>query len=71
MREGVRPARAISALSEIAVAHFDPRLAGSHLAAIGRADDCFCRLQFLVNCHKHSTNKVQFDPRSLKKLICS
>ena len=27
-------------------AHFYPRLAGSHLAAIIRADDCFCRLQF-------------------------
>ena len=29
-----------------AVAHFDPRLADSNLAAIGRVDDCFCRLQF-------------------------
>ena len=25
----------------VAVAHFDPHLAGRHLAAIGRADDCF------------------------------
>ena len=24
--------------------HFDPHLAGSYLAGIGRAEDCFCRL---------------------------
>ena len=28
----------------VVVAHFDLHLAGRHLAAIGRADDCFCRL---------------------------
>ena len=51
-----------------AVAHFDPHLAGSHLGAIGRADDCFCRLQFwfVVNIQQ---NKVQFDLRSFKMLI--
>ena len=41
-----------------------------HLAAIGRADDCFCLLQLwlVINIIQ---NKVQFDPRSLKKFICS
>ena len=54
-----------------AVAHFDPPLAGSHLAAKGRADDCFCHLQFWLTVINIQQNKVQFDPRSLKKLICS
>ena len=54
-----------------AVAHFDPCLAGSHLAAIRRADNCFCRLQFWLIVINIQQNKVQFDPRSLKKFICS
>ena len=54
----------------VAVAHFDPHLADRHLVAIGRADDCLCCLQlsFVINILQ---NEVQFDPRSLKKLICS
>ena len=40
------------------------------LAAIGRADNCFYRLQlwFVINILQ---NKIQCDPRSLKKRICS
>ena len=36
--------RNCDSLAVVAVAHLDPHLAGRHLAAIGRADDCFCRL---------------------------
>ena len=46
-REATRYLRIVGncdSLAVVAVAHFDPRLAGRHLAAIGRADDCFCRL---------------------------
>ena len=32
-------------LAVVVVAHFHPHLTGRHLAAIGRPDDCFCRLQ--------------------------
>ena len=35
-----------------AVAHFDSHLAGCHLAAIGRADDCLSFVALV--CHKHS-----------------
>ena len=67
---------AISALSHLWSAgccccgSFDPHLAGRHLAAIGKADNCLCRLQlrFILNLLQ---NKVQFDPRSLKRPICS
>ena len=31
-------------LAVVDVAHFDSHLAGRHLAAIGRADDCFYHL---------------------------
>ena len=57
-------------LAVAADAHFDPHLAGCHLAARERAEDCSFRLQlwFVI---KILQNKVQFDPRSLKKLICS
>ena len=57
-------------LAVVAVAHFDLHLAGRHLADIGSTDDCFCRLRLwlVINILQ---NKVQFDPRSLKKLICS
>ena len=56
-------------LTVVAVAHFDTHLAGRHLVAIERDDDCFSRLQllFVINILQ---NRVQFDPRSLKKLIC-
>ena len=62
--------RNCDSLTVVAVAHFDPLLAGRHLAAIGRADDRFCRLQFwfVLNIFQ---NKLYLDPRSLKKLICS
>ena len=36
--------RNYDSLAVAVVAHFDPRLAGRLLAAIGKADDCFCRL---------------------------
>ena len=49
---------------------FWPHLAGRHLAAIGRADDCFSRFQLLLVTNILQ-NRVQFNPRSLKKLICS
>ena len=57
-------------LAVVAVAHFDPHLAGRHFVAIRRPDDFSCRLQlwFVMNLLE---NRVQFDPRSLKKLICS
>ena len=57
-------------LTIVAAAHFDSHLAGRRLAAIGRADDCFSLLQFLfiINILQ---NRVQFDPRSIKKLIYS
>ena len=57
-------------LAVVAVAPFDPHLAGQHLAAIGRDDNCFYPLQprFLINILQ---NKNQFDHGSLKKLICS
>ena len=60
----------LCSLAVIAVAHFDPDLAGRLLAAIERADDCFCRLQlwFVLNILQ---NRVKFDPRSLIKLIAS
>ena len=62
--------RNCDSLTVVAVAHFDPHLAAHHLAAIGRAADCFCHLElwFVINILQ---NKVQFDSRSLKKLICS
>ena len=62
--------RNCDSLTVVAVAHFDLHLAGRHLASIGRAEDCFSRLQVLfVKNMLH--NRVQFDPRSLKNLICS
>ena len=75
-KKGVRQ-RAISksgwncdSLTVVAVPHFDSHLTGHHLAAIGRADDYFSRFQllFVINILQ---NRVQFDPRTLKKLICS
>ena len=54
----------------VAVAHVDLYLAGCHLAVIERADNCFSHLQLLVVINILQ-NRVQFDPRSLKKLICS
>ena len=36
--------RKCDSLVVVAVPHFDPHLGGGHLAATGRADDCFCRL---------------------------
>ena len=58
-----------NSLAVVAVAHFDPHLAGRHLAATGRPDDCSCRLQLslVTNILR---NKFQFDPRSLDKFIC-
>ena len=35
----------------VVVAHFDPHLAGRHLAAIGGADNCFCHLYLLQSDH--------------------
>ena len=34
--------RNCDSLAVVVVAHFDPHLAGCHLAATGRTDDCFC-----------------------------
>ena len=60
--------RNCDSLTVVAVAHFD--LAGCHTSSIVRADDYFCGLQlwFVLLIVQ---NKVHFDPRSLKKLICS
>ena len=51
--------RKCDSLAVFAVAYFDPRLAGCHLAAMGRAGDCVCRLQLwlVINILQ---NKVQF-----------
>ena len=59
--------RNCDSLAVVAVAHFDPR----HLAARGRADDRFCRLQLWFAGINILQNKLQFDPRNLKRLICS
>ena len=52
-------ARKCDSLAVFAVAYFDPHLAGCHLAAMGRAGDCVCRLQLwlVINILQ---NKVQF-----------
>ena len=57
-------------LAVVVVAHFNSHLAGRHLTVIGRTNDWFCHLKlwFVVSILQ---NKSQFDPRSLKKLICS
>ena len=62
--------RNCDSLTVVVVAHFDHHLAGRHLVATGRADDCFSRFQllFVINIFQ---NRVQFDPRRLRKLICS
>ena len=51
--------RKCDSLAVFAVAYFDPHLAGCHLAAMGRAGDCVCRLQLwlVINILQ---NKVQF-----------
>ena len=36
--------RNCDSLAVVVVAHFDPHLAGRHLAVLRKADDCFCRL---------------------------
>ena len=41
--------RNCDSLAVVAVAHFDPHLASRHLAATGRADDCFCHLQLWLS----------------------
>ena len=40
--------RNCDSLAVVAVAHFDPHLAGCHLAATGRVDDCFLSFVALV-----------------------
>ena len=60
--------RNCDSLAVVAVAHFDPYLAGRHLGAIGSADDCFRHLHLWVVINILQ-NKVQFDPRSRKKLF--
>ena len=42
--EATRYCQNCDSLAVVVVAHFDPGLAGCHLAAIGRAEEYFCRL---------------------------
>ena len=54
-------------LTGVAVAHFDPYVAGRHLAAIGRVDNCFSRLQilFVINISKTEFSLIPEASRTL------
>ena len=59
--------RNCDSLTVVAVAHFNTHLAGRHLAAIGRVDNCFSRLQllFVINISKTEFSLIPEASKSL------